>query len=91
MLILILIVGRSSQNAGFSFEKGSNCQNSSSSSGSHYPLKKSPQQNFWFPPTPNDWGGIYPTPTPYCYLENPARSKGWQLLLLVVQKKKILE
>ena len=75
MLILILIVGRSSQNAGFSFEKGSNCQNSSSSSGSHYPLKKSPQ----------------PTPTPYCYLENPARSKGWQLLLLVVQKKKILE
>ena len=36
----------------FSFEKGSNCQNHSSSF--HLLIKKSdPQQNFWFPPPPH--------------------------------------
>ena len=43
MLILILIDVQYSQNAVFSFEKFSNCQNHSSS-GSHYLVKKSPQQ-----------------------------------------------
>ena len=59
MLILILIDVQYPQNAVFSFEKGSNCQNHSSS-GSHHPVKNLSKENFWFPPTP------------YCYLENPA-------------------
>ena len=41
MVILILIDVQYSQNAVFSFEKGSNCQNHSSS-GSHHPVKKFP-------------------------------------------------
>ena len=44
MLILILIDVQCSQTTAFSFEKGSNRQNHSSS-GSHHPLKKSPQQS----------------------------------------------
>ena len=43
MLLLILIDVQYSQNAVFSFEKRSNCQNHSSS-GSYCPVKKSPQQ-----------------------------------------------
>ena len=50
MLILILIV-QYSQKTVFSFEKGSNCKNHSSS-GSLHLVKKSPlQQNFRFSPT----------------------------------------
>ena len=45
MLILILIDVQYSQNAVFSFEKGSNCQNHSSS-GSHHPVKNSPSKIF---------------------------------------------
>ena len=42
MLILILIDVQYSQKAVFSFEQGSNGQNHSS--GSHHPVKKSPQE-----------------------------------------------
>ena len=71
MLILILIYVQYLQNAFFSFEKGSNCQNHSSS-GSHHPVKKFPQQNFWF----HLLRGNLPPPLhthtqPYHYLENP--------------------
>ena len=52
------------QNVVFSFEKGSDGQNYSSSD-SHHP-KKSPKQNFLLPPR-----GEIP-PTPQRYLENPA-------------------
>ena len=53
MLILILIDVQYSQNTVFSFGKGSNSQNHSSS-GSHHPGKKNPpQQNFWFSPPLN--------------------------------------
>ena len=57
MLILVLIDVQYSQNAVFSFEKDSNCQNHSST-GSHHPVKKSPhpQQNFQFlPPLTAIW------------------------------------
>ena len=64
MLILVLIDVQYSQKAIFSFEKGMIGQNNSSS-GSHCPVKKIPQQNFWLPPP---LGGI--PPTPYHYLEN---------------------
>ena len=48
MLILILIDVQYSQKAVFSFEKGLNGQNHSSS-GSHHLVWKSHQQNFWPP------------------------------------------
>ena len=67
MLILILINVQHSRKAVFSFEKGSNHQNHSSS-GSR------PSKIF----DPSHWGGgIYPPslPTPYCYLENPAETQ----------------
>ena len=57
MLILILIDVQYSRKAVFSFEKGSNCQNHSSS-GSFHPVRK-------FPPSK-----ISVSPIPYRYLEN---------------------
>ena len=72
MLILILIDVRYLQKAVFSFEKGMNFQNHSSS-GSLHPIKKfSPVKFQILPPPPHHWGEIYPSPTPYCFLENPA-------------------
>ena len=59
MLILILIDVKYSQKAVFSFEKGSNGQNHSSS-GCYLLVKKSPPTKFL----------IAPTPTPYRSLEN---------------------
>ena len=64
MLILVLIDVQHSQKAVFSFEKGSNCQNHSSS-GSLHPVKKFHTVKFWIPPSP----------TPYHYLEKPEISK----------------
>ena len=58
MLILILIDVQYLQKVVFSFEKGSNDQNHSSS-GSHHPIKNPPQQNFKLPSTGK---GIYPSP-----------------------------
>ena len=59
--MLILIDVQYSQNAIFSFEKGSNSQNHSSS-GSQDTVKKSPpQQNFRFP-APKPEGGFTPAP-----------------------------
>ena len=49
----------------FSFEKGLNGQNHSFA-GSHLPVKKSPQQNFW--PSPIE--GNFPL-SPYHFLGNP--------------------
>ena len=49
MLIFILIDVQYSQKAIFSFEKGSNGQNHSTS-GSHHSMKIFSQQSFWFPP-----------------------------------------
>ena len=49
MSILILIDVQYTHKAVFSFEKGLNCQNHSSS-GSLHPVKNSPQENLWFPP-----------------------------------------
>ena len=69
MLILILINVQYLQKVVFRFEKGLNGQNHSS--GSHNlttPLP--PLQNFQFPPPLR--GGIFPLPTPKCYLENHA-------------------
>ena len=69
MLILILVDVQYSENAVFTFEKGSNCQNHSSL-GSHHLAKNLSSKISKFPPPPS--GGIYPSPpTPYCYLENP--------------------
>ena len=48
MLILILIEAQYSQKAVFSFEKGLNSHNHSSS-GSYHPVKKLPKQNFLSP------------------------------------------
>ena len=56
MLILILIDIQYTQNVVFSFEKGSNGQNHSSSVYYHL-IKNIPQQNFSFPPV----GGFPPT------------------------------
>ena len=53
MLILILIDVKYLQNVVFTFEKGSNGQNNSCLS-THHPIKKSPQENYPFPPS----GGI---------------------------------
>ena len=66
MLILILIDVQYSQKAVFSFKKGSNRQNHSSSSSLH-PVKKFPLSKI---PTQTPTGGIFP-PTPYRCLENP--------------------
>ena len=65
MLILILIDVQYSQKTVFSFGKGFNGQNHSSS-GSHHLVKKSLQAKFLIPPL----GGLLLTR--YCYLENPA-------------------
>ena len=62
MLILILIDVQYSQKAAFSFEKGSNRQNHSSS-GSLHLVKKSPPSKISNPPIS------------YRYLENP---NGWK-------------
>ena len=71
MLILILIDVQYSQKAVFSFEKGSNCQNHSSS-GSHHLLKNPLSQIFdsayW-----EEFTHPHPRPlTPYRYLEKLA-------------------
>ena len=71
MLIFILTDVQYSQKAVFSFEKGSDRQNHSSS-GSLHPVKK-------FPSTIKfliERGGRIspPHPTPYRYLEKPGRS-----------------
>ena len=69
MLILVLIDVQYSQKAVFSFEKGSNHQNQSSS-GSLY-LVNTPPPPVKFPiPPPTEGGGIH-LPTPYDYLQNP--------------------
>ena len=60
MLILILLDVQYLQKAVFSFEKGSNCQNHSSS-GSLYPVKKSPQVKFSILPS---GGFTSPPPLP---------------------------
>ena len=62
---LILIDVQYSQKAVFSFEKGLNGQNHSSS-GSHHPVKKIPPSKI------SDYRSPPPPPTPYRYLENPA-------------------
>ena len=49
MLILVLIDVQYSQKAVFSFEKGLNRQNHSSS-GPHHPVKKFPPAKFLIPP-----------------------------------------
>ena len=61
MLILILIDVQYSQNAAFSFEKGSNCQNHSSS-GYLHPVN---------PTSPSKVSGCYPTPHPLPLFEKP--------------------
>ena len=66
MLSLIVIDIQYSQKADFSFEKGSNRQNHSSS-GSPHLLKYSPSKIS----NPPHWGGGFTPPTPYCCLENP--------------------
>ena len=67
MLVLILIDVRYSQKTVFSFEKGSNCQNHSSS-GSHHLVKNPPPAKFLIPSTT------------YRYLENPGL---WKANLIV--------
>ena len=57
MLILILMNVKYLQNVVFSFEKGLNGQNHSSS-GSHHPIEKSPPAKFLIP---YHWGDL-PTP-----------------------------
>ena len=52
MLILVLIDVQHSQKAVFSFEKGSNCQNHSSSSSLH-PVKKFPHSKILDSPLPH--------------------------------------
>ena len=71
MLILILIDFQYSQNAVFSFEKGSN-RLKHSYSGSLHPVKKctpAPPPSKISDSSPTGRKGIYPTH--YCYLENP--------------------
>ena len=75
MLILILIDVQYSQKADFSFEKGLNRENHSSS-GSHHPIKKSPQCNFQSPlPTV----GNLPPPPPLSPLPLFAKPWGWKV------------
>ena len=70
MLILILIDVQYSQKADFSFEKGSYCQNHSSSSSLCLVKKITPPPvNFLIPPPTGD--GEFTPPNPYRYLENP--------------------
>ena len=69
MLFFILIDVQYSQKVAFSFGKGPNRQNHSSS-GSLYRVKKLPPVKF--PILPTSLGGIYLCLTPYHYLENPA-------------------
>ena len=59
MLLLILIKVQYLQNAVFSFEKGLNDQNHSSSD-SYHPIKKPPPSKISHPPT--GWGGGVPLP-----------------------------
>ena len=61
MLILILIDVQYPQKAVFSFEKGSNCQNHSSS-GSLHPVKKFSPVKFLIPPPPLGGGDFHPHP-----------------------------
>ena len=68
MLILILTDVQYSQKVAFSFEKGSNVQNSSYS-GSLHPVKKFPPVKLPILPTLNR---NLPPPTTYNYLEDPA-------------------
>ena len=75
MLILILIDVQYSQKVVFSFEKGLNCQNLSSS-GFLHPVKKSPLPVKF--PIPPQWGN---PPTPYHYLEKPAMNIDEVLLI----------
>ena len=67
MLILILIDVQYSHKAVFSFKKGSNCQNHSSS-GSHHPVKKSHSKIS----DSTQLEGIYLPPLHQGDLENPA-------------------
>ena len=67
MLISILIDVQYSQEAVFSFDKGSNSQNRSSS-GSIHTVKKSPPPSK-ISDSPLTEGNL--PPTPYRYLENP--------------------
>ena len=83
MLILILIDVQSSQKAVFSFEKGSDRQNHSSS-GFHHPVKIPPAK-FQSPTMGGGGGGLTPTPTPYRYLENP-ETKKHQLKKLTIKQ-----
>ena len=69
MLILVLIDVQYSQKAVFSFEKGSNHQNQSSS-GSLYLVNTPPPSKISNPPPTEGGGGIH-LPTPYDYLQNP--------------------
>ena len=81
MLILILIDVQYLQNAVFSFEKGSNHQNHSSS-GSQHLVKKFPlQQNFGLPPLIH--------PTPYHYLENHVVRNQLKVAPLKLKPKKL--
>ena len=70
MLILILTDVQYSQKAVFSFEKGSDRQNHSSS-GSLHPVKKFPSTIKF--PIERGWRE-FPHPTPYRYLEKPGMS-----------------
>ena len=82
MLILILIEVQYLQKAVFTFEKGSNCQNHSSSSSRRL-VKRSPPVNIPIPPLRR---GIYTLPPPplcptltlYRFLENHVIYQ-WQL------------
>ena len=71
LLFLILIDVQYSLKAVFSFEKGLNNQNHSSSGSLHW-LKKSPSSKISDSPS-HYWGKgeIPPPPAPYCYLEYP--------------------
>ena len=81
MVILILIDVQYSQNAAFSFEKGSNCQNHSTS-GSHHLVNKSPPPHkiFDFPPMAVGEGGDLPY-HPLQLLWKPWSSGGRKLCL----------
>ena len=70
MLILVLIDVQYSQKAVFSFEKGSNHQNQSSS-GSLYLVNTPPPPSKISNPPPTEGGGGIHLPTPYDYLQNP--------------------
>ena len=76
MLILILIDVQYLQNVVFSFAKGSNCQNHSSSD--FHPLKNPTIKISHSPPF-----GRFP-PTSQCYLENPMVLRGERKFRILV-------